>query len=70
MERRINVYEEMDGTLTFMLPTKTIRYRKDGQAEIVMMSEGNETTTQTSLESCSAKDFLNMILNEFKVWEH
>lgn len=60
----------MDGSLTFLLPTKTIRYRKGGQAEIVMMSEGNETTTQTSLESCSAKDFLNMILNEFKEWEH
>lgn len=66
MERRINVYEEMDGTLTFLLPTKTIRYKKDGQTEMVMMSEGNEQITHTNLESCSAKDFLNMILNEFK----
>ena len=66
MERRINTYMEQDGSLTFLLPTKTIRYRKDGQAEIVMMSEGNETTTQTSLESCSARDFLNLIINEFK----
>lgn len=63
---KINVFLEMDGSLTFLLPTKTIRYRKDGQAEIVMMSEGNETTTQTSLESCSARDFLNLIINEFK----
>ena len=64
---KINCFLEMDGTLTFLLPSTTIRYnRKDGDAQVTMMSEGNETTTQTSLESCSAKDFLNFILNQFK----
>ena len=67
MERRINVYEEMDGTLTFLLPSTTIRYnRKDGDAQVTMMSEGKEQITHTSLERCSAKDLLNFILNQFK----
>lgn len=63
---KINCFLEIDGTLTFLLPTKTIRYKKGGDAEIVMMSEGKEQITHTSLERCSAKDFLDMILNEFK----